>query len=85
MSDKAQTSMKGKTINIFRIDKMYLGPFKNSIRSKLPIFCPPPHCSFLLVLDKLSPQHPSINMVILLTRVARSSNFVKDTKRNKYS
>ena len=64
---------------------MYLGPFKKSIRSKLPIFGPPPHSSFLLVLDKLSPQHPSINMVILLTRVARSSNFIKKTKKNKYS
>ena len=85
MFENVQTNIKGKALYTLRI-KLYLGPFKNSVLSKLLIFDPPPAppCLFLLVLDKLLHLYPSINMNILLTKVTRSSsNLAKDAKRNK--
>ena len=47
MFENVQTNIKGKALYTLRI-KLYLGPFKNSVLSKLLIFDPPPRSSLLV-------------------------------------
>ena len=86
MWQKFPTSIKGKTLYTFGIERLYLGRFKKSVSSELVIFDPAHHWSFmlfLLFLNKLSPLYPSINMIILVTRAERRSKLDKDGKGNK--